>query len=143
MKSVILRIAATHLTAALLVASLILLYRGHNDPGGGFIGGLLASSAVALRAMACGAAEGRRFLRVDPRTLIAAGILTALGSGMPGLLAGGSFMQGLWITLRLPLLGPLPLGTPLIFDAGVYLAVAGFTLTIFFTLTRALEEADE
>lgn len=137
MNSVILRIAARHLTLILLLASVILLLRGHNAPGGGFIGGLLAASAVALRAMACGVDDARRLLRFDPRTLINGGLLVALSSGLPALLSDKPFMTGMWIVPELPLFGALPLGTPLWFDLGVYFAVIGFTLTIFFTLAEA------
>lgn len=140
MSSVILRIAARSLTPLLSVASLFLLFRGHNAPGGGFIGGLLAAAAIALYAMAHGPAIARRRLRVTPRSLIAAGLLIALSSGLPSLLAGGPFLEGAWIQLHLPLLGAFPLGTPLWFDLGVYVAVIGFVLTIFFALFEAEEE---
>jgi multicomponent Na+:H+ antiporter subunit B len=140
LNSIILRIAARHLTVVLLLASLILLYRGHNLPGGGFIGGLLAATAIALRTMAGGVNEARGLLRVDPRTLVSGGLLVALASGLPAVFMGRSLLEGLWLDVQLPLIGAFPLGTPLLFDIGVYLTVIGFTLTIFFTLAETLEE---
>lgn len=136
MSSVILRIAARSLTPLLSIASLFLLLRGHNAPGGGFIGGLLAASAIALYAMAFGPAPARRWLRIVPRTLLASGLLVALSSGLPSMLVGRPFLSGVWWHPELPLVGTLPLGTPLWFDLGVYLAVIGFVLTMFFALVE-------
>lgn len=136
MSSVILRIAARSLTPLLSIASLFLLLRGHNAPGGGFIGGLLAASAIALYAMAFGPAPARRWLRIVPRTLLAIGLLVALSSGIPSMLVGRPFLSGVWWHPELPLVGALPLGTPLWFDLGVYLAVIGFVLTMFFALVE-------
>jgi multicomponent Na+:H+ antiporter subunit B len=133
--SLILRIAARYLAPVILLASLVLLIRGHNDPGGGFIGGLLAAGAFSLHALACGADTARRLLRVDPRTLLASGLLIAAVSTLPALLRGETWFRGLWVSVPLPLLGEVPLGTPLLFDVGVYVAVIGFALTIVFVLT--------
>ncbi len=136
MNSIILRIAARYLAPVILLASLILLIRGHNDPGGGFIGGLLAAGAFSLHALACGADTARRLLRVEPQTLLAAGLLIAAISTLPALLLGETWFRGLWVSVPLPLLGDVPLGTPLLFDIGVYVAVIGFALTIVFVLTE-------
>ena len=137
MGSVILRIAARTLTPLLTVVSVVLLLRGHNAPGGGFIGGLLAAAAIAFYALAFGPALARRRLRVMPRTLIAIGLLVALTSGLPAVFAGRPYLSGEWWQPQLPLLGSIPLGTPLWFDVGVYVAVIGFVLTIFFALFEA------
>lgn len=134
MNSLILRITARYLAPVIIIASLVLLLRGHNEPGGGFIGGLLAAAAFALQALACGAVEARRILRVDPRTLLAVGLLLAAVSTLPSLVDGAAWFTGLWYTVSLPLAGDFPLGTPLLFDVGVYVAVIGFTLTIVFVL---------
>ena len=137
MSSVILRIAARSITPLLTIVSLILLLRGHNAPGGGFIGGLLAAAAIAFYAMAMGPAPARRKLRLMPRTLIGVGLLVALTSGLPAVFAGRPYLSGQWWQPELPLLGAIPLGTPLWFDVGVYIAVIGFVLTIFFALFEA------
>ncbi len=134
MTSTILRIASRYLTPLFLFFSLLILYRGHNAPGGGFIGGLLAAAALILYAMACGVDDARAKLRIDPRILVAAGLLLALLSGTPALFSGKPFLTGQWETLHLPLAGQIPLGTPLLFDLGVYLVVIGITLIMLFAL---------
>jgi multicomponent Na+:H+ antiporter subunit A len=108
----------------LLFAAWILL-RGHNAPGGGFIGGLIASSAVALTALARGTRTARRMLRAHPVAVAAAGLGIAALSGVPALLAGAApFLTHLW--WKPEVLGvALPLGTALVFDLGVFLVVVG------------------
>ena len=129
-RSLILATAVQLQLPLLLLLSLVLLFRGHNEPGGGFVGGLAAAAGIALYALASGVDAARQLIRVHPRTLIAAGLLTSLGSGIAGPLAGRPFMTGLWLEAKLPVFGKV--GTPLLFDAGVYLVVAGvMTLIIF------------
>jgi multicomponent Na+:H+ antiporter subunit B len=109
-----------------------MLLRGHNEPGGGFIGGLLAVTAFALYALAFDAAQARRLLRVPPRLLVALGLLLAMGSGCIAWLAGQPFMLGLWLPFELP--AGLKVGTVLMFDVGVYLVVTGASLLVLLTL---------
>ena len=124
MKSDILPLASRLVTPLLYASSLVVLLMGHNAPGGGFIGGLMAASAYLLDSFARG--PGR--FPLDPRTLIGLGLLLACGSATAALWKGQAFFTGLWWEFRL---GPLhlELGTPVLFDGGVYLVVAG-TLTI-------------
>jgi multicomponent Na+:H+ antiporter subunit B len=136
MTSLILATASRYLLSVLLVFSIFVLFRGHDAPGGGFIGGLIAAAAFALNAIAFDAATARRILRVDPRTLIPIGLLIALGDAAAPLFAGEPFLTGLWFTARVPGLGEIPLGTPLLFDCGVYLVVLGVTLTMILTLAE-------
>jgi len=129
MHSLILTIANRYLGPILLVLSLVALYRGHNYPGGGFIGGLIAASAILLRALAQGWPETERNIRVSPTTLLTTGLAIAMVSGLPSLFLGNPFMTSIWApTWQIPVLGKLKLGTPLLFDIGVYLAVVGFTI---------------
>lgn len=121
-------------TPILIAFSLFMLLRGHNEPGGGFIGGLLAVTAFALYALAFDAREARRLLSVSPRFLTALGLLLAVASGALAWLAGGPFMEGLWLPLDLP--AELKLGTVLLFDVGVYLVVVGAALLILLTLSE-------
>jgi multicomponent Na+:H+ antiporter subunit B len=129
---VILESAARGLLPLLLLVSLFVLLRGHNEPGGGFVGGLVAAAAVALVALASGVDAARRVLRVSPLALVGAGLSLALGAGLAGLVAGRPFLAGLWLELPLPVVGKL--GTPVVFDVGVYLVVVGITLTILLPL---------
>lgn len=132
MHSPILATAIRLLLPLMLLFSLILLLRGHNEPGGGFVGGLVVAAAFALYTLAHGEKEGRRMLRIDPLRLISAGLMTALVSGLLPLLVGKPFLTALWSTVPAPVIGHA--GTPLLFDAGVYLLVAGVALLIIFTL---------
>lgn len=133
-QSLILSTATRYLLPLLLLFSVFLLLRGHNEPGGGFVGGLVAAAAFALYAIALDVQAARVILQVDPRVLIGVGVLTAASSGTISLLAGKPFMTALWLKQPLPVLGKV--GTPLLFDVGVYLLVLGVTLMIIFTLVE-------
>jgi multicomponent Na+:H+ antiporter subunit B len=132
--SLILRSGARFLVPLMLLFSLFLLVRGHNEPGGGFVGGLVAATAIALVLLSEGLGEARRLLRVDPLALVAAGLLVALASGVPPLLRGWPYMTGLWLKVPLPVVGKV--GSPVIFDLGVYLVVLGIVLAILFALAE-------
>jgi multicomponent Na+:H+ antiporter subunit B len=134
MSPVILRTATLFILPLLLLFSVFLLLRGHDEPGGGFVGGLMAAGAIALYAIACDVPSARRLLRVDPQVLTAAGLLLALVSGLVGLVLGDPLLTGKWTTLHVPLVGELHIGTPVLFDAGVYLAVIGVTLLVVLNL---------
>lgn len=132
--SLILRTATRMLLTVLLLFSLFLLLRGHNAPGGGFVGGLVAGSAFVLYAIAFDPASARRALHIDPRLLIGVGLLVAASGGILSLLRGLPFMTGLWRKWMLPGGTVVEMGTPLLFDIGVYLVVMGVTLTILLSL---------
>jgi len=136
MISLILRTATRFLLTLLLLYSVFLLLRGHHEPGGGFVAGLVAAGAFALYAIAYDVKAARRALRADPRALIALGLLVAAGSGAASFLGRKPFLSGQWIAFTLP--GPtrFDLGTPLLFDVGVYLTVVGVTLLIILSLTE-------
>lgn len=135
MFSLVLSTTARAIMPLTLVFSVYLLMRGHNASGGGFVGGLVAAVAFVLASLADGVGTARRALRVDPHSLMATGLLLALGSGVAGLLGGEPFLTGHWLEMPLPVVGKL--GTPLLFDVGVYLAVMGVSLTMVFSLEMA------
>jgi multicomponent Na+:H+ antiporter subunit B len=118
----------------LLVFSIFVLMRGHNAPGGGFVGGLLAASAFVLQMVAFSSAEARRHLKLEPYLFFAVGLLFALSSGVISLFYGEAFLTGHWVKFDLPLLGVTKLGTPVLFDLGVYFTVLGAVLFIFLPL---------
>ncbi len=132
--SLLLRIATRHLFPLLLLFSLYLLLRGHNAPGGGFVGGLTAAAAFALYLLAFGTAAARQRLRVDPRLVIGGGLLIAGVSGLPAVAGTLPFLTGVWADAPVPLIGAF--GTPLVFDVGVYLVVLGIVLLMLFTLSE-------
>jgi multisubunit Na+/H+ antiporter MnhB subunit len=131
--SSILQTATRLLMPLLLVFALFLLLRGHNAPGGGFVAGLVVAAAFVLHSMAYGVAASRRALLVPPPRLLPIGLSVALISAVPAAVLGRPFMTGVWTTLGA---GPggVAVGTPLLFDIGVFLAVIGVVLTIVFTL---------
>lgn len=131
MNSVILTTVGRAAIILMAIFSIYLLLRGHNNPGGGFVGGLVAASAVLLYAIANGVPEARRLLRVDPRTIALVGVGVALAAGVLATIEDAPFLTGVW---SFP--GGLPLGTPLLFDVGVFLVVLGAVAT----LVLALEE---
>lgn len=134
MKSYIIQVAAKRLLPVTLVLSLLVFYRGHNEPGGGFIGGLMAAAGFIFYAMAFDTAEAAKKLRVSPLMLIVAGLSFAMISTLPALFMGNPFFTGEWILLDIPLVGKVKLGTPLLFDLGVYLTVWGVIVTIIFNI---------
>ena len=134
MTSLILYTATTYLLPLLLLLSVYLLMHGHNLPGGGFVGGLVAAAAFGLYTIAHGVEEARRVLYVDPIVLIASGLFIALVSGLVSIFFHLPFLTGLWSELKIPVLGKV--GTPLLFDAGVYMVVIGVTLMIIFSLAE-------
>lgn len=133
--SLILRTAARGLFLLMLAFSLILLIQGHHAPGGGFSGGLIGAGAFALYAIAFGIERADAILPVRPPTLVLLGITTSLAAGALSAAAGRAFLEGMWLTLDLPI-GKVSLGTPLLFDAGVYLVVVGSLVSILLQLER-------
>ena len=134
MRGLILPTATVYLMPVLLLFSLFLLLRGHNEPGGGFAGGLVAASAFVLLSVASGVGVARRALRVDPRSLIGVGLLLMLAAGViTPLLYGEPYLTSHWWTIPVGDYD-VSVGTPLLFDIGVYLAVAGTILLIVFSL---------
>lgn len=129
MNSLLLSTGARLITALLVVFSAHMLLRGHNQPGGGFIGGLIAASGFVIQCFASGIGSARSMLRVDPRNIGVLGLALALVSGLAAAAAGKQPFAGLWLSVP-----NLPLSTVLLFDVGVYLAVFGAILTLVFVL---------
>ncbi|MFD2516038.1 MnhB domain-containing protein [Pontibacter locisalis] len=177
MKTIIFATAIRILTPLFLLFSIYILFRGHNHPGGGFIGGLIGSITFVFHVLAHGSqrtakeyfslklyryeklpAQGqfnyfKRFInhkffnreikgepwgyyliRLRPSFVMGTGLVMAAGSGMVGLFKGDPFMTGYWLDAKVPVIGSV--GTPLLFDMGVYQLVLGMVLKIIFTMSR-------
>jgi multicomponent Na+:H+ antiporter subunit A len=128
--SSIFRTAARLLMPLLLLFSVFLLLRGHDQPGGGFVGGLVVAAAFALYGIAYGMEYARRALLISPLTLLGVGLSIALVSGVPAAFRGEPFMTAQWAS------GPITLGTPVLLDVGVFLVVAGVVLMMVFNLAE-------
>lgn len=140
MPSLILATAARVVQPLLLLFSVFVLIRGHNAPGGGFAGGLVAAIAFTLITVSESAESARRSLRVSTRMLLAVGLLVAAMSGIVGMIAGDAFLEAIFFDLPLLAGGRVELSTVFFFDVGVYLTVIGVTLTIIFTLADAVTD---
>lgn len=136
MRSLILRTATRFLLPLLMLYSVLLLLRGHHEPGGGFVGGLIVAAALGLGALAYDAPTARKVLRIDPGYLIGIGLLTAMSAGVTAMFMGKPFLTAIWIAFDLPGLGHFELGTPVFFDIGVYLTVIGVVSVILLTLVE-------
>ncbi len=136
MRTIILKTASAYLLPVLLLFSVFILLRGHYLPGGGFVGGLMASIAFVLHAFANGLSNTKTLIRFHPSFLMPVGLALAFLSGMAPLIFGLPFMTGLWYPEAIPVIGSL--GSALFFDIGVYLVVIGVTLTIIFTIADTI-----
>jgi multicomponent Na+:H+ antiporter subunit B len=134
MRSVKLEATARVLQPLILFFSVFVLLEGHDAPGGGFVGGLTAAAALVLHGLAYGHESARRALPVRAETVAAAGLLVAASTAVAPLLWGRPLLTAAWTKLDLGDFGALSLGTPLLFDVGVYLVVLGGTLMIVLTL---------
>ncbi len=124
MRTLIFRTIAPLLVVVMLVFSVFVMLRGHNEPGGGFIGGLIAASAMAIYGMAAGPVAVRKAIKVDPLAIAGFGVVLAGLSGMLSLAYEVPFLTGLWASF--PLWdGEVTVSTPMFFDIGVYFVVLG------------------
>ncbi|RBA28621.1 Na+/H+ antiporter subunit B [Flavobacterium tibetense] len=136
MKTLILKTASGYLLPVLLLFSVFILLRGHYLPGGGFVGGLVASIAFVLHAFANGLENTKNLLRIHPGFLMPFGLAIAFISGLaPMFLYDLPFLTGIWFDEPLPVIGMV--GSALFFDTGVFLVVIGVTLTIIFTISES------
>ncbi|MGM0824362.1 MAG: Na+/H+ antiporter subunit B [Pseudomonadota bacterium] len=135
--TLILTVAARLLMPLQLLFSVFLLLRGHDEPGGGFIAGLVAAGAFALYLFAFGRRAMHAILKVSPRDLVGMGLLLGVLSTLPAWWAGDPFFTAQWWTI--PIID-FKASTPLIFDIGVYLVVLGSVLTAISALIKTDQE---
>jgi multicomponent K+:H+ antiporter subunit A len=109
------------------LVSVFFLLRGHNAPGGGFVGGLVMATAFIVQYLLNGTIWVESRLRIHPQLWIAAGLLAAAGAGAGAWLASQAFLTSLEWHGRLPLVGEVHLSSTLLFDFGVYALVIGTT----------------
>ncbi len=136
MNSVILQLASKYIRWIFIVFAFIVLFRGHNLPGGGFIGGLLAGLAIMFNGFAYTMYYVKERMTRRSLTSISLGIASIIISLIPSLLLGEPIMKGEWLKIQMGVLGVLKLGTPTLFDVGVFLIVTGVTLLFFVSLTK-------
>ena len=137
MRSIILQAATRYLLPILLLFSVFILLRGHYNPGGGFVGGLVASISFMLHSFAYGTDETMKLLRRKPLSLIPIGLALSVLSMFLPVFFGVPVMTGMWFENPMPVIGTI--GTALLFDVGVYLVVIGVVLTILFTISQSVK----
>jgi len=134
MNSTILKLASGYIRGIMLIFAIILLIRGHNYPGGGFIGGLLAGLSIVYKVYAFDFYTAKKDLLLQPLQYLALGLTTILVSTLPSLIKGLDFMTGIWWEFGFPDFFELKIGTPFIFDIGVFFSVVGVVLLFIFSL---------
>ncbi len=141
-RSQFLPLVARLLLPLAVLLSLYLFLRGHNEPGGGFIAGLVLALALILQYVAHGQQWVEQRLRADFRVWIGAGLLIAGGAGIGSWFFGAPLLTSTYAYWTLPLLGSVPLASAVVFDLGVYLTVVGATMVALLSIGR-LSAADE
>lgn len=120
----------------LIIISIVALLRGHNYPGGGFIGGLLAGLAIVFQSLAYDVETIRKKMKLSPQSFIGIGLAIAAISLLPSIIGGAELMQAYWVKLQITESYVLKLGTPLIFDIGIFISVIGIVLMFIFNLSK-------
>lgn len=134
MNTLIVRTTLKLIVPLFMLFSFYLLFRGHNMPGGGFIGGLIAGIPIVFHVMVFGVEKTKKIFRINTFYLVAAGLLLAASSGLISMFQHEPFMTALWGDVVLPIFGKP--GTPIMFDIGVYILVVGIVLKIAFAMSE-------
>ncbi len=142
-RSVIFEVVVRLLFHSMIVVAVFLLFSGHNQPGGGFIAGLLVGIALAVRYLVGGRYELGEAAPVHPGLLLGSGLFLSAGVGLIALVFGGSVLQSVIVEASLPVLGDVKLVTSLFFDIGVFLVVIGLTLDLLRSLGAEIDRHAE
>ncbi len=130
-RSVVVDTSVRVLFLSILVLSLYFLFAGHNQPGGGFVGGLVAGAAIALRYVAGGVDEVRAALRWSAQTFLGVGLLVAALTAVAPIVLGHDVLDHAYYETTLAALGDVKVTSALPFDIGVYLVVLGLIMMMF------------
>jgi len=134
MYSLLLRTMVRLLMPLILLFSVFVFARGHHDPGGGFVGGLVAAAGLVLWIVASGGREARQRFPVHPTAIAALGLSCAGIAAVLPAAFGKPMLKSMWYHLPLPGGGHYDVGTTTLFDLGVYFVVVGVVLLFVFTL---------
>jgi len=138
-RSLVLEVTTRLIFPTMMVLSLFFFFTGHNNPGGGFAGGLVAGLALVLRYLAGGRYELGEAVPVDAGRILGVGLLLAAGTATASLFFGAPVLSSATFQWTLPVFGEVKLVTALFFDAGVYLIVVGLVLDILRSLGARLD----
>ncbi len=138
-RSIIFEVITRLIFHTVMVYSIYLLLAGHNAPGGGFAGGMVAGLALVIRYLAGGRYELDEAAPVDAGHVIGWGLLVAVTSAVLPLALGGTVLQSAIVDIEIPLLGTLHVVTSALFDIGVYLVVVGLVLDLLRALGSQID----
>ncbi|OEH84580.1 Na(+)/H(+) antiporter subunit B [Desulfuribacillus stibiiarsenatis] len=130
----ILKTVSRGLVYFIFALSIYIMLKGHNEPGGGFIGGLMTAAAFVLLFVTFGAEEFRRIVPINFQAMTIWGLAIAAVSGVIMVFKGLPFLTHTMWKVSLPILGKTYIGTTLFFDTGVYLVVIGGALILVQTI---------
>lgn len=138
-RSLVLEVATRLIFPVMMVLSAYFFFAGHNTPGGGFAGGLMAGLALVLRYLAGGRYELGETLPLDAGKILGAGLTLAAGTAVGSLLVGAPALSSALIEVDVPVLGTVKFVTALLFDLGVYLIVVGLVLDVLRSLGARID----
>jgi len=118
------------------VVAVHLLMRGHNEPGGGFVAGLVLATAFIAQYMVAGTQWVEAHLNLHPLRWIAAGLLCAVATGLGAVTLGYPFLTSHTAHVTLPVIGEIHIASAMFFDLGVFLVVVGSTLLMLTALAH-------
>ena len=142
-RSLVFEVATRLMFHSMLVFSLYFLFAGHNQPGGGFAGGLMAGAALIVRYLAAGRYELGEAVRISAGQLLGGGLIIALTAGILPVAFGGSVLQTVVFDFQLPVYGDVHLASALLFDIGVYVLVLGLVLDVLRSLGAEIDRHGE
>lgn len=142
-RSAMLEVVTRLLFQPMILVSIYLLFSGHNTPGGGFSGGLVAALALIIRYLAGGRHELAAAAPINAGAALGGGLLIAVGAGAGALVLGGEVLQSAVLDFHVPLLGHVRLVTSTLFDIGVYLIVVGLILDVLRSLGAEIDRHQE
>ncbi|WP_333618773.1 Na+/H+ antiporter subunit A, partial [Dietzia sp.] len=138
-RSLVLEATTRIVFPTMMVLSLFFFFAGHNNPGGGFAGGLVAGLALLLRYLAGGRYELGETIPVEAGRILGAGLMISACTAVASMIAGAPPLSSATFEFHLPVFGDVKLVTALMFDVGIYLVVVGLVLDILRSLGARLE----
>lgn len=126
----ILKSLSAIISSCIFLLSLSLYFGGHFLPGGGFVGGLLCTMALALSMFTYGIKRVTKLLPINYIYVTATGLLFSVDTAFSGIVTGENFFKHHFTHIHVPLMGEMELHTAAIFDLGVYLIVVGVLMSV-------------
>lgn len=142
-RSVVLEVSTRVLFPTMLVLSFWLLLVGHNHPGGGFAGGVVAGLAFALRYLVGGRYELGEAMPIPAGRLLGMGLFVAAAGGASPLLFGNQVLESTPVDIHLGPLGDLHFTTAMVLDIGVYILVVGLVIDLVSALGAEIDRQSE